>query len=240
MGRNEMGRTVLSFENVTGRNRGFHLCQISFALEAGYICALVGENGAGKTTLMRYLLEEEAVYEGRICLNGEDIRHSRSRVLNRTGYVSWDNPFLEECTCRQNAELLGAFYDVFDREKWGEAMEAMGLSTGSIYGRMSKGERMKFQLAFAMAHEPSLYLIDEADVGMDPVFRKEFFRMLQRIILDESASVLMSSHNFAQIQEKTDYVCVLERGRLKAFGESPDIMPRLAGGLAGMRAEERG
>jgi len=228
-----MEKTVLSFENVTGRNRGFHLNQISFALKAGYICGLVGENGAGKTTLMRYILEENAVYEGRICVDGEDICGNHVRVLNRTGFVSEDNHFLEECTCGQNAEFLGGFYDAFDRKKWRDAMSAMGLSTGKIYGRMSRGEKLKFQLAFSMAHSPSLYLIDEATAGMDPVFRKDFFRILQQVILGESASVLMSSHNFTEIEEKTDYVGVMEMGRLKAFGESLDIMPGLAGDDAG-------
>lgn len=225
-------KTILSFENVTGMSRRFSLKNISFDMKAGYLYGLVGENGAGKTTLMNYILRDNIKYEGRICIEGTDIRNGHTEILNKIGFVSEDNQFFEECTCRQNADFLGMFYEEFDREKFLGTMESMKLSAGKIYKNMSRGERLKFQLAFAMAHNPILYLLDEATAGMDPVFRVDFFHMLQQIILDERASVLMTSHISSEIERKTDFVGVMENGSLVAFGESLDIIPGLKKGDA--------
>lgn len=237
-----MEKSILTFEHVTGRKRRFAwqnsvfknaayrkyvLQDISFDLKAGYIYGLMGENGAGKTTLMQYILKENVPYEGRITIEGMDIRTNHAQILNRIGYVSEDMQFFESCTVGQNAQILGVFYENFHWKRFLEVMESMNLSIGKVYKTMSRGERLKFQLAFAMAHEPCLYLLDEVTAGMDPVFRIDFFHMLQRIIMDECACVLMTSHISAEIETKTDFVGVMQNGRLVMFGESLDIIPSL-------------
>ena len=90
---------------------------------------------------------------------------------------------------------------------------------------MSRGELFKFQTAFAMAHKSALYLIDEATAGMDPVFRIDYFKMLQEIIAEENASILMTSHIQDEIQRKMDFVGIMEDGKLIEFGETLDIFP---------------
>ena len=75
-----------------------------------------------------------------------------------------------------------------------------------------------------MAHRPCLYLIDEATAGMDPVFRIDYFKILQKLIADEGASILMTSHIQDEIARKMDYVGIMENGRLIEFGEALDVM----------------
>lgn len=225
-------KTILSFEHVTGISRkfplqNFTLKNISFTMEAGYLYGLVGENGAGKTSLMNYILRENIKNKGQICIEGTDIRKEHTKILNKIGFVSEDNRFFEECTCRQNADFLSMFYDAFDREKFLETMDSMKVPGGKIYKNMSRGERLKFQLAFAIAHNPSLYLLDEVTAGMDPVFRVDFFHLLQQLILDERAAVLITSHIPSEIERKTDFVGVMKNGSLVAFGENLDIIPQL-------------
>lgn len=237
-----MEKSILTFEHVTGRKRRyslpnrtfinaatrkFVLQDISFDLKAGYIYGLMGENGAGKTTLMHYILKENISYEGSIFIEGIDIRTDHAKILNKIGYISEDMQFFESCTAGQNAEILGVFYENFHRKRFLEFMESMNLSIGKVYKTMSRGERLKFQLAFAMAHEPCLYLLDEVTAGMDPVFRIDFFHVLRQMIKDERACVLMTSHIAAEIEAKTDFVGVMENGRLVMFGESLDIIPSL-------------
>ena len=101
-----------------------------------------------------------------------------------------------------------------------EVVSQMGLSIGQNIAHLSRGEYMRFQLAFAMAHSAKLYLIDEATAGMDPIFRKEFFRVLRQIIMDEKASILMITHIEEEIEEKMDYIGVMENGRLISFREA--------------------
>ena len=222
-----MEKTILSFENVTGKKRGFILKNINFELKAGYVCGLIGKNGAGKTTLMNYILNKNSNYDGMIRIDGANIRDDHTKIMNKIGFVSEDNCFFENCTCNQNMEILSIFYDEFNKEKYREIMEYMNLSGGKVYKQMSRGERLKFQLAFAIAHSPRIYLLDEATAGMDPVFRIDFFHILQQIIMDESASVLMTSHISSEMELKTDYIGVLENGVLTDFGESPDVMSNL-------------
>lgn len=215
----EETRTVLVFDHVTGSGK-FHLKDINMELRAGYLYGLTGENGAGKTTLMKYVLDERCRYEGRVYLDGEDIRADHAKVMNKLGYVSEDNCFFEERTGEQNAAILGILYDDFSMERFRETMRKMEMTEAKSYKRMSRGERLKFQLAFAIAHGPCLYLLDEVTVGMDPVFRIEFFDMLRHLIQDESCAVLMTSHIRTEIESKTDYAAVMKEGCLGAFNES--------------------
>lgn len=222
-----MEKSILTFEHVTGIKRfgKFILQDINFDLKAGYIYGLMGKNGSGKTTLMQYILRDTIPYDGHILIEGTDIRTDHAQILNRIGYVSEDRQFFENCTAAQNAEILGALYENFHKRTFVDIMDFMNLSTGKVYHAMSRGERLKFQLAFAIAHKPCLYLLDEVTAGMDPVFRIDFFRMLQQIIMDGRTCVLMTSHISAEIETKTDYVGVLENGCLIAFGESLDMIP---------------
>lgn len=228
-----MERIILKFEHVTGKRRKctvhnqFVLQDINLELKAGYIYGLVGQNGAGKTTLMQYILKDTIPYEGHIYIEGTNIRKDHAQILNKIGYVSEDRQFFENCTAAQNAEILGIFYKNFDGKIFSDAMASMNLSARKVYKEMSRGERLRFQLALAMAHKPCLYLLDEVTAGMDPVFRADYFHILQQIIMDERACVLMTSHISSEIETRTDFVGVMENGGLVMFGESLDIIPNL-------------
>lgn len=215
---------LLEFEHVTGEKDDFCLRDINFSLPAGYIMGLAGKNGAGKTTLIDYIMNPKQRYSGTIRINGVDIRENHVQMKNKIGFISDENKFLNKRTAIQNAEILGSLYEEWDMEIFKSAMKQMGLSVGAMVGKMSRGELMRFQMAFAMAHKPALYLLDEVTAGMDPVFRIDFFRMLQEVIKTEEASILMTSHIQSEIGQKTDYVGILEEGRLKAFGESMDLV----------------
>lgn len=220
---NIMEQTILEFREVTGNKGKFRLKNINFSLPAGYICGLAGNNGAGKTTLMNYILSDKKRYTGGIYLADKEIHTAREWVKNRIGFVSEDNVFFTERTAAQNAELLGRFYDDFDNNLFMDSLKEMEVAPGRTYNKMSRGEKIKFQLAFAMAHKPMLYLLDEATAGMDPVFRLDFYKMLHRLVEEENASVLMTTHIESEIARQTDYVGVMENGRLISFGESLDM-----------------
>jgi ABC-2 type transport system ATP-binding protein len=215
-----MENAILTLEQVTGKSRRFHLTDITFSLEPGYIYAVTGPNGAGKSTLFNYIAAENVRYTGRIAFQGMDLREHRAEAMQQIGVVSEDHRFLENRTGKQNAEILGLLYENFDMERFDAAMKRMKVSGAVTYKKMSRGERMKFQLAFAIAHGSRLYLLDEATAGLDPVFRIEFFDMLRSLLVDENSCVLMTSHNEAEITRQTDYVAVMRDGKLGAFTES--------------------
>lgn len=215
---------ILEFKNVSGKTKHFNLQDVSFALEPGFIMGLAGKNGAGKSTLIDYIMNPKQQYTGEILIEGVNIRDKHYLMMNRIGFISDNNTgFLFDKTAKENMELFGPLYDEFDEKEFYKAMQKMNLSVGKTVGRMSRGELFKFQTAFAMAHKPALYLIDEATAGMYPVFRIDYFKMLQEIIVEENASILMTSHIQDEIQRKMDFVGVMENGRLTEFGETLDV-----------------
>ncbi len=208
---------LLEWKNVTGTGKGFQLKEISFSIEPGYLIGLAGKNGAGKTTLFHYMLEEKKRYVGEIRLDGELLHGNHVKALDKIGYVADDNAFIPAYSLKDNAKMLSLFYTEFDWDLFYESLQRVNLKAGMQYGTMSRGEKLKFQLVFAMAHKTKLYLMDEAIGGMDAIFRREFFRMLRECIKTEEASVLLATHIEEELEEKLDYVYVMEEGRLKPW-----------------------
>lgn len=213
---------LLEFTNVTGSKGKFRLQDISFGLPAGYMMGLMGANGAGKSTLMSYIMREDAKYTGTIKIAGQDIRENHAYLRNYIGFVSEDNGFFESLSPMDNVNLMARFYENFDKELFQTTMKEMGVSLSTMYYKLSRGEKLKFQMAFAMAHHPKLYLLDEVTVGMDPVFRLDFFKILHKVIETGEASVLMTSHIESEMKQRTDFLGIMDEGRLTWFGESLD------------------
>lgn len=218
-----MDNIALEFKDVTGKGFGFKLKNVSMTLENGYIYAVTGKNGAGKTTLFNYILTEKQRYTGSIRLSGYELARNHAKAMEITGLVSEDNTFFENRTGRQNAEILGLVYDNFDKELFDKCMKKMNVSSQTTLWRMSRGERMKFQLAFAIAHHSRLYLLDEATAGMDAVFKIELFDMLRQLIAGEDCCVLMTTHDMSEIAKNTDYVAIMDNGTLGEFVESIEV-----------------
>ena len=214
---------ILEFINVTGPSKKYSLQDISFSLEPGYIMGLAGKNGAGKSTLLDYIMNPRQQYTGEIKINGVNIRENHRYMLNKLGFISDNNSFLLDRTAEQNAEILGVLYEEWNKGIFYNAMKKMDLSVKKTVGKMSRGELFKFQTAFAMAHNPAVYLIDEVTAGMDPVFRIDYFKMLQEIIADETASIIMTSHIQDEIHRKMDYVGIMEDGKLVQFGDTLSV-----------------
>ena len=108
-------------------------------------------------------------------------------------------------------------------------MKKMELSAAKAVGTMSRGERMRFQMAFAMAHDTRLFLLDEATAGLDPVFRHDFLYMVQTVMAEKGASVLMVTHLTEELEQKADYVGIMEAGRLISFGENTGSVENMGG-----------
>ncbi len=204
----------VEFQNVTFRRKKFCLENLSFTIREGYLTALAGKNGAGKTTLFHLMLDKSARFEGNILADGVPWEKDRTERMNRIGFVSEEQKFFMEQTALENAEILQAVYHAFSMNRFEETMNFMQLSVHQALKNMSRGEYMKFQLAFAMAHETELYLLDEASAGMDPVFRKEFFRILHGLLENERCAVLMSTHIQDDIARHMDYLIRIEEGRI--------------------------
>lgn len=222
-----MNDAILEIKNLTRKVKGFSLENINLTIEPGYIYGLMGLNGAGKTTLFKTIMEPKTKYQGEILIKGQNIKQNHTQLMNDIAYISEDVKYFDHCNLLENASTLGIFYDNFDMELFKTTMGQFQVSYGKTYKKLSRGEKMKFQLAFHMAHKPSLYLLDEVTAGMDPVFKIDFFSILQKLLIDENVSILMTSHIKTELETKADYIGIMKAGRLIEMGESTEILPRL-------------
>lgn len=207
----------IELKNVSFRRRKkkaetFQLRDLSFKVEEGYMTGLVGVNGAGKTTLFHMLMNVLTDYEGEILLNGKDIR-SNYEDRQKVGFISEEPRFIMKKSLLENAALMGYFYDDYSEIAFKEQMERLEVPYAREFGKCSRGEKIKFQLAFALAHDSRLLLIDEGTAGMDPVYKKEFFRFLHSFMESESHTVLMSTHQIEEVNRHMDHLLLLKNGR---------------------------
>lgn len=210
-----MEQPILEFRHVTKSYKDFTLKDISFQLEQGYIFGLLGPNGAGKTTLLHQLMDSSSNYKGQILLNGVDIKTNPIQTKNQIGFISEQNSFFMEESPDTNGTYYAPFYSNFDTacfhnylRKLDVPIYAQSLST------FSKGTFIKFQLAFAIAHHPVLYVMDEPTAGLDPVYRREFLHTLQEIIGTEKASIVLSTQITSDLDQIGDYIAFMKDGRL--------------------------
>lgn len=218
-----MENLILKFEEVNGKNKKFNLKNINFELNPGFIYCITGKNGAGKTTMLKCIMDEYANYTGNIYFDGVNIRGKHADIMQSIGFISEEQEFFNERTCAQNVEILSKLYESFNVNEFENFMKKMHLSPQFTYKKMSRGEKLKFQLAFSFSHSSRLYIMDEATAGMDPVFRIEFFDILRDIMRDGNSTVLMTSHNMDEIRKQTDYYAVMEGGKLGQFKCGGDI-----------------
>lgn len=209
---------MLELKKVSGQRKEFSLKEISFTAKKGFIYGIAGKNGAGKTTLFHYILGDECG-SGQILYNGMDIISDRIEYMNLVGFISDENHFFMEMSSDKNGRMLGGFYKEWDEAAFKMWLKEFGVPVGVPLSGLSRGEYIKFQMAFAMAHKAELLLLDEATAGMDPVFRKDFFKFL-RNIASEDKVILMSTHLQEELERKVDYVGIMDNGSFTGFREN--------------------
>lgn len=207
---------MIKVENITKHfeDYNFILSDISFSIPKGYICGLIGENGAGKSTLIKLLLGLYRPDKGDIYINGHNISTDEINAKDDIGYVLSEELFDPYMTLMANADAYGKYYSRYERGLFAEYCNRFELDTNKKLKALSKGQKLKFQFAFALAHKPALLLLDEPTANFDPNFRKEFFNILTDFISDGEHSVLLATHLTSDLEMIGDYITFLHKGRL--------------------------
>lgn len=165
---------------------------VSFELATGTLVGLIGPSGCGKTTLMRSLVGTQVVSSGSVRLFGEPAGSAGLR--DRVGYVTQTPSVYGDLTVRENlsyfASVLGADRDAVERVL-GDV--DLGRHAGSMVGRLSGGEKARVSLATALLGSPSLLVLDEPTVGLDPLLRRSLWSLFHRLAA-AGTTLLVSSH----------------------------------------------
>jgi ABC-2 type transport system ATP-binding protein len=205
---------ILELNNVVKEFAGFKLNGVSFSLEPGFIMGFIGANGSGKTTTIKLIMNLLHLDGGDISVFGLDSRRNEQEVKQRIGFVYDDNHFYEELTIAQMTKVVAPFYRNWNWEIYNEYVNRFGLPTTKKIKTFSRGMKMKYSLAVALAHKAELLIMDEPTSGLDPIVRSELLDILSEVIQDESCSVLFSSHITSDLDRIADYVTLIHQGSL--------------------------
>ena len=213
---------MIDCNNVSKRFTSFSLKNITFNLPAGYICGLIGENGSGKTTLIN-ILSGLYSYDGEVRISGRDYCNHEYDIKQDIGVVVHGDIFEAKESLISNANYFGRFYKKYSKNLLENYLERFNLNDKKKYKELSKGEKLKFALAFALAHEPRILLLDEPGANFDIEFRKEFNSLLREFIIDGTRSVILSTHIISDVETFADYILFLKNGEQILFGDVETI-----------------
>jgi ABC-2 type transport system ATP-binding protein len=198
---------------------------VNLRLEEGSAFALVGPNGAGKTTLLQMLVNLLQPSAGNANVLGVSSRRLGARELARIGYVSENQELPGRFTVGQFFDYLRPFYPTWDRALENEVRERMQLPADREIRKLSHGGRMKTALASVLPFRPRLLVLDEPLSGLDPLARDELMESL--LHQAGETTVVLSSHELAEIEHAVTHVGFLESGKLLFQESSADLAARV-------------
>jgi ABC-2 type transport system ATP-binding protein len=200
------------------------LRQVNLEIPHGAIYALVGPNGAGKTTAIKVLMNILKPTRGTAEVLGTDSTRLRGDCFAQIGYVSENQQQPEWMRVDQFFDYLRPFYPTWDREVESSLIRQMQLPLDRKLRHLSRGMKMKAALASSLAYRPKLIVLDEPFTGLDPLVRDELVEsLLERA---SEATILISSHDLAEIESFSSHVGYMEEGQLKFSEEMSSLTNR--------------
>jgi ABC-2 type transport system ATP-binding protein len=184
---------------------------LDFAVEPGTVFGVIGPNGAGKTTTMRCLLDIIRPSAGTISVLGQDPRHAGTALRRRIGYLPGELHLENRTTGRRMLEHFAAISGPVQPEYVNDLAERLDLDLDRQTRKLSKGNKQKLGLLQAFMHRPELLVLDEPTSGLDPLVQQEFHAMVREVV-DDGATVFLSSHVLSEVQQAADAVAILRDG----------------------------
>jgi ABC-2 type transport system ATP-binding protein len=222
---------------------------VSFDVRAGEIFGFLGSNGAGKSTTIRMLCGLLRPSSGTAIVGGVDVNQDPEGVKRRIGYMSQRFSLYEKLTVDQNITFFGGIYGLSSERL--AARRAFVLDMAGLRGRehtltgaLSAGWRQRLALGCAILHEPPIVFLDEPTGGVDPLSRRQFWRLIDDLSR-AGVAVLVTTH-YLDEAEHCDRIAIIQAGRLAAhgtvkelkgiFASRPILEVRAAQPVAAMRA----
>ena len=229
--------TVVRFINITkdftqGKNVSRALNHVSFEVNKGDICGLIGFSGAGKSTLLRMVNELETPTEGDVEVLGHSLKNTKGKKLRdirkRIGMIFQEFNLLESKTVFDNVaialKLNGESKD-YIQQRVTTLLEFVGLSDkkDSYPYELSGGQKQRVGIARALATKPEILLCDEATSALDPDTTESILNLLSKINKELQVTILFVTHTIRVVQKICNKVAILEHGNLVEFGNVIDI-----------------
>jgi ABC-2 type transport system ATP-binding protein len=204
----------------------FTLGTLSFSVPRGSIYALIGPNGAGKSTLLNMLMGLGEPGWGRIRVLDRDIPADEVEVKRRTAYVSPDMDYRAWGTVGRAIDFVRGFYPDWNAARCEELQFAFSVHRDTRVDALSFGARMKLALVLALSRDAELLVLDEPTLGLDAIARRQLFAELLKFMTGDGRTILISSHQLADLERFADHAAIMNRGKLLTSGRMDLLVER--------------
>ena len=227
-----MASPVVEVRNLTKRFQGFTAVDnISFDIKKGEILGLLGPNGAGKTTTIHMLLGLITPTGGNIHMFGLDLATHRETILKQVNFSSTYISMPFSLTVEENLKVIARLYELkhiqqrIEKKKKKLEMEDI---RHRLTRKLSSGQMSRLTLAKAIMTEPKVLFLDEPTASLDPDIVNKIKSFLKEYQRSEGLSILYTSHNMREMEEMSDRIIFLQRGKIVAEGTASEIIQRYA------------
>jgi len=202
---------------------------ISFKVKKNEIIGILGPNGCGKTTTIGMILGLLKPSSGRVLIDGIEIEKQRVDLLNQLNFIS---PYIElpkKLTVKQNLEVYGRLYDIKnldDKIKDLSNKLRLGEIINKVTGELSSGQKNRVSLAKSIINDPQVLLLDEPTASLDPEtgdFVRSFLEDYQK---EMETSILLASHNMAEVERLCSYVLMMNKGLIIDKGHPEELIKK--------------
>ena len=227
--------------NVTGLSKelgDFALSNMELRVEPGCVTGFIGSNGAGKTTTIKMILGLLSPDAGNIWLFGQTVDQSKydPEIKQKVGVVFDSCPFPPEVRVSTVQAIGRQTMSAWSDERFIDLIGQFEIPLQKRIREISRGMGMKLQMAFALAHDPQLLILDEATAGLDPLAREEVLGILRDFVADGECGILMSTHITSDLEKIADWITCIDHGQLVFSKAVEDICD--TAGVAHCRTSE--
>lgn len=193
----------------------FTLDKVSFFVQQGHICGLIGRNGSGKSTTIKGILRFINA-EGKVSVFEKDFFEEEMVVKQMIGYVGNGFQHYSMNTLATIRRIYSHFYPNWNQNKYEKLLIQFNLIESKKIKELSAGMKIKFALALALSHEAKLLIMDEPTSGLDPLSREEFYDIILQLVRKEGVSVLFSTHITSDLMRIADDIVYISQGKILA------------------------
>jgi ABC-2 type transport system ATP-binding protein len=207
---------AIEMNNVSKKYPLFQLSNINLKLETGNIMGFIGPNGAGKSTTIRILMGLVQQDQGTVKVLGKKMPDQQVSAKWDIGYASEDMRLYSKATIAWHMDYMKSIYSSWDSGYAKTLLKRFDLLDNHQVKGLSHGQRVKAALLLMLARRPKLLILDEPTTGLDPVARHEILNELMDVLLEGDRSILFSSHNTQDIEQLSDKITFVDKGKIIA------------------------